>query len=280
MTYWRYWQLDSAPYSLPAGNSWLHRGPTVEEAIARIEFLITNRRSLGTLLGEEGSGKSSLLRYVHRRPPNSIDVPCLQTIFISMMGLTGGELFVDLANQLTGTRRSLYPTSWADRLTTTNSYSAWSTLCDYFQAARRQDLHTVLLIDDTEASGAAAESDLLRILSGNFPATIILSINSRLLSSVSRSILTHTDLQIELPAWDLVQTTDFIARSCERLGRVEPIFTDRASERVYQLSMGFPKHIIRLVDLALVAGAVCQSNAIDVELIEQVAQELPFQNVA
>ncbi len=262
MTYWRYWQLNGTPFTSEATQP-LFRGATVEEALARVEFLIGNRRHVGSLLGSSGVGKSSVLRYCAANPPISAEVPSVQTIRFSMLGMVPGELLTELATRLSGSRRA------ADTPT------AWKTLCDYFQAASREGTQTVLLVDDTESSTAAAEADLNRLISMTFPLTIIFAVESQLASAVSRSLLDRAELQIELPGWEVTQTAEFLAWTCQRLGRQEPIFTDSAVESIQRLSRGIARRIVQLADLALVAGAVSQSDCVDADCIEQVALELP-----
>ncbi|MBX3423173.1 MAG: hypothetical protein KF752_16570 [Pirellulaceae bacterium] len=262
VTYWRYWRFNAPPFSHEY-NQPLFRGATVEEALARIEFLISNRRSVGSLLGPGGVGKSSILRHCHLQPTFSLDVPNVQMQRYSMMGLHSGELISRLVTWLTGDA------------TLTSSATAWTRLCDYFRSAQREGVQTVLLIDDTESGSAAAESDLCRLLSMAFPLTVVFAVETQLASAVSRSLYERVELQVELPPWDFSQTAEFLIWSTRRLGRGEPIFTESAVQRIQQLSGGIARRIIQLADLALVAGAVSQSSFIDGQCVEQVACELP-----
>jgi type II secretory pathway predicted ATPase ExeA len=118
------------------------------------------------------------------------------------------------------------------------------------------------------------------MVSMTFPITIIFAAESQALSAVSRELIDRVELQIELPGWDISQTTEFLSWSCTRLGREEPIFTDTAAERIQQLSQGIARRIVQLTDLALVAGAVAQADCIDVECVDQVAWELPKSHAA
>ena len=172
MTYWRYWQLSGAPFS---GSSF-YRGATIDEALARIEFLVSNRRSIGSLVGASGVGKSRLLQYFAANPPISAEIPSLQIFRTSLLGMSAGELLSDLAGHLAGRRREQ------------DAASAWSLICDYFQAARREGTQAVLLVDDSESATAAAEADLTRLLSMTFPLTVIIAVESRMISAVSRAI--------------------------------------------------------------------------------------------
>ncbi len=149
-----------------------------------------------------------------------------------------------------------------------------------FCAAERDRSHTVLLVDDTESGSTAAEEDLNRLLSMNFPLTIIFAVESHLAKAVSRTLFDRTELQIELPGWEVMQTAEFLAWTGQRLGRRKPIFTDAAVQLIQQLSLGLPRRIIQLADLALVSGAVSQMNCIDRDCVEQVAWELPKSSAA
>lgn len=267
MSYWRYWQLNAAPFTNDAAQP-LFRGATVEEALARIEFLISNRRNVGSLVGPSGVGKTSVLRYCASNPPTSEEVPNLRTLRFSMLGLAGGELISDLASALTGSRQQ------------GNSQASWKSLCDYFQAASREDVQTVLLVDDMESSSNAGEADLTRLLSMTFPLTVIFAVEMQMASVVSRSLFERAELQVEMPGWEISQTAEFLAWSCSRVGGTQAIFTDTAVERIQQLSHGVARRIVQIADLALVAGAVAQADCIDGECIDQVAWELPKSHAA
>ena len=267
MTYWRYWQLSGAPFSGDSTRP-IFRGVTVEEAIARIEFLISNRRAVGSILGPSGVGKSTLLRHCAAYPPISQEVPNLRTVRTSLLGLTSGELVGDLATILTGGRRF------------DSQQTAWSNLRDYFQAARREDVQTVLFVDDTESCTGAAEADLGRLISMSFPLTVVFAVEAQMASAVSKVLVDPVELQIELPGWESSQTAEFLAWNCTRLGRFDPIFTDTAIERIQTISQGIPRRIVQIADLSLVAGAVSQADCVDAECVDQVAWELPRSEAA
>lgn len=267
MTYWRYWNLSGPPFTGEATEP-LFRGSTVEEALARIEFLVTNRRHVGAIVGPSGVGKSTLLRHCAMQPLTSPDLPNVRAIRISVLGKGPAELIAIVASELTGGRRASDPAE------------SWTSLCDFFQAASREEVHTVLLLDDVDSCNAACEEDLCRILSMSFPLTVLMAIESRLLSTISRNLVSRTELQIELPAWELAQTAEYLAWTCSRLGRNEPLFTDDAVHCIQELSYGIPRRIVHITDLALVAGAVAKANAIEADCVEQVAWELPKSNVA
>jgi type II secretory pathway predicted ATPase ExeA len=267
VTYWRYWRLNSAPFSNEYSQA-IFMGASIEEAVARIDFLVSNRRSVGVLVGPPGVGKSSVLRYCHNHPPRSPEVPSVQVNRVSMMGLQGGEVVNQLAVWLTGDS-SIQSMS-----------DSWKSLCDYFRAAAREGVQTVLLVDDTESASNAAEADLCRLMSTSFPLTIVFAIDSEMVAQVCRSLVDRVELQIELPSWDFMQTAEFLLWSSQQLGRQDPIFTESAVQSIHQQSGGIARKVVQLADLALVAGAVAHSRFIDSTCIDQVACELPKMQVA
>src|SRR4051794_40746625 len=58
--YQAYWGLGESPFRGHLDARYFHQSATQEEALARLHFLVEERRTLGLLLGEAGSGKSQL----------------------------------------------------------------------------------------------------------------------------------------------------------------------------------------------------------------------------
>ena len=262
MTYLAYWNLNAAPF---AGNrSIFFRGQSVDEALARIEFVCNQRRGLATLIGHSGIGKTTLLSSLVQSPPRQAELPVPQVCMASMLGLAAGDLAIELAKQACGQR----PASGA---------AAWHMLNDCFSTRQRVDAHTLLLIDDVENCGAEAESDLIRLVrstEGKHISTV-LAIDSQLVSTTSRWLLDRSYLHVELTAWDVQQTREYVRFALARCGGSTTIFTDAAIMRLTEMSKGIPRRMAQLADLALIAGAVAQSGRIDEPILLQIAQEVP-----
>ena len=56
--YQAYWGLVESPFRGGLDPRFYHEGPTQEEAIARLHFLVDGGRPLGLLLGSTGCGKN------------------------------------------------------------------------------------------------------------------------------------------------------------------------------------------------------------------------------
>lgn len=263
MSYWQYWDLNAAPLASGTGEHFF-RGQSIEEALARIEFVCGQRRMLATLLAPAGVGKSCLLNYLVTNPPRDPQRPLPRVVAVSMLGMSAGELPLEVARRLSGQRIH-------------SAAEAWSTLNDYISTSARSASQTLLLVDDVESCSPAAESDLIRIvrMADDAHISVVLAIESHLASTVSRWLMERSYLQIELPAWDVVQTAEFLAFCLARCGRTESMFTDAAVAKLHELSRGTARRIVQLADLALIAGAVGRARHIDDSIILQVARELP-----
>ncbi len=262
MTYLAYWNLNAAPF---AGNrNIFFRGQSVDEALARIEFVCNQRRGLATLIGPSGIGKSTLLSALVQSPPRQANLPVPQVCMASMLGLSAGDLAIELAKQACGQRPA-------------SSAQAWNMLNDCLSTRQRVDAHTLLLIDDVENCGAEAESDLIRLVRSTEGKNIstVLAIDSQLVSTTSRWLLDRSYLHVELTAWDVQQTREYVRFALARCGGSTTIFTDAAVVRLAEMSKGIPRRMAQLADLALIAGAVAQTGRIDEPVLVQIAQEVP-----
>jgi type II secretory pathway predicted ATPase ExeA len=265
VSYWRYWNLEGAPFRND-GQQPLFQGETVEEALARIDFLVGNRRDLGLLTGPSGVGKSTLLRHVAKFPPRDINTPRVNCVRTSLIGLAAGDLFATLT-------RSLVDSSiTAGR---TEGLAHWNAMQDYFHGAEREELQTLVLLDDAESATSEGELDVCRLLAGGFPVTVVLAVEDQAASIVRRSLIDRVDLQIDLPAWQEKQTGEFLRFALMNQGSTQSIFDSSAVAAIQQLSQGIPRRIVQIADLALVAGAVGQVDSIDQQIIKQATLELP-----
>ncbi len=262
MSYLSYWNLNAAPF---VGNRQIFfRGQSVDEALARIEFICNQRRGLATLIGPSGIGKTSLINALLQSPPRQADLPVPQVCMASMLGLGAGDLAMELAKQACGQRP-------------TGTTQAWNMLGDCLSTRQRCDAHTLLLIDDVENCGAEAESDLIRLVRSTEGKNIstVLAIDSQLISTVSRWLIDRSYLHIELTTWDVQQTREYVRYALSRCGGSTTIFTDSAILRLTEMSKGIPRRLSQLADLALIAGAVSQATRIDEPILEHIAQEVP-----
>src|SRR5215218_9050514 len=133
LMYLKHWGLSESPFGCGLDPRHYFRGSTQEEALARMQFLVQERRRLGLLLGAPGTGKSLLLGVLKR----DLELSGAKVAIASLLG-TAAEEFAPLICD-------------ALRLNTLGATNAWQTLAVHIAENRFQQLSTVILLDDVDA---------------------------------------------------------------------------------------------------------------------------------
>jgi len=281
MNYLKYWKLERPPFQLSEtiSTAFFEQG-TVEEAIARIHFLIQSQRRLGTVVGESGVGKSRILKefcssvaYASKLPSNC------RIYYLSTAGWSVNRFYRWVSNTI-GER--------------TDSCDLYQSAMDSISGGVALYGNLVLVIDDCEQ----ATLDLLQVLqnlSGSASRlTLLLAISFAAKDSpqsinpdfqlgqaetaskraVLAGLANQSQLRIELPAWGLGQTADYFSMMLESAGGRSSIFEAQAITRIHELADGLVKPMNQIADLSLVASAARKFSRVPSELIDQICEEL------
>ena len=146
--YESYWGLRESPFHENFDPQSFYQSATHEEALARLHFLVEQRRRLGLLLGPEGSGKSFLLEMF----ANDLRRHGPVVARVNLTGISGDEMLWSLAGQF---GRNL------DRCDQTPVL--WRALSDRLAAFRYQQVDTVVLIDDADKAANSVVPHLVRL---------------------------------------------------------------------------------------------------------------------
>lgn len=257
--YKTYWGLQNSPFSPSEG---IFRTSTIDEAIARLEFLVDNQQRLGLLLGQPGIGKSVLLssfaQFQRTRGR--------QVLYIDVQGMGSQELVWRLSQDL-----GRVPEDETINL-------LWRNIYDRLTVNRYQQVSTLVLLDNVGETDRDALSVISRLVQWEPNAatrlTVILAAETENTERIGRRLLELCDLRIELGPWTSKETAEFLAESVIRAGCDKAIFDIMAAERIHQLSGGIPRRIRHLSELSLVAGAGHELPSIDVATVEAVDAEL------
>lgn len=261
--YRTHWGLRESPFRSCLDPRFFFQSPTHEEALARLEFLVEDRRRLGLLLGETGSGKSLLLEVFARQVRRAGH----QLANINLLGIDPHELMWLLAAEL-----GCNPDRGDDL------FRLWRSVSDRLIENRYQQVDTVLLLDDAdEASGEVldlvarlAQSDV----TGESRLTIVLAAASKRLMCIHTRLMELAELRIDLEPWEEMDTAGYLTTALAQAGRKTETFTEDAIRRLHDLCQGVPRKVTQLANLALLAGAGRELPRIDAETVESVYQEL------
>ena len=94
--YAQHWGLVDIPFQSTIDRRWFYAGPTHEEALARLLFLVEQHRRCGVLSGAGGTGKSMLLSVLKKAVRHAQGEVCE----LDASGRCADELVWELAAQL------------------------------------------------------------------------------------------------------------------------------------------------------------------------------------
>lgn len=261
--YKTHWGLENRPFRSELDPALFFQSPTHDEALARLTFLVEEKRRLGLLLGGPGSGKSLLLKILAghlRRGPR-------QVVSLNLLGMDSHELVWTLADQL-GTQPSPGH-QW---------FQLWRSITDRITENRYQRIDTVFLFDDADEAETDALSHVTRLAlfddAADTRLTIVMGANRGRIQSLGPRLLDLSELRIDIESWEPTDTIDYINFCLEAMGREQPAFSTGALTRLHQLTDGVPRRVSQIADLALLAGAGQELEEIDESTIEAVYHEL------
>ena len=258
MSYLSHWKLNRSPFSLSGNQRGVFTGGTIEEAIARLDFLADQHKKLGIILGPSGSGKSTLLNYFSAK--RNAQVPREQVVLVDMSCVNEEIIAARMASALGITHRG-------------NSNSCWSEVQDYLFSRSSIGHQTILLLDNFVEIQDQFAGALSKLWCSKSHWSTVVSVDDEAIVNLPRWLIEQCDLKIELPPWDLGQTADYFEFAISREGGREDLFDAQSITRIQELSDGIPRRIVQIAGLALVAGAVRKCQRIHADLVEQVCEE-------
>ncbi len=259
--YLNHWGFVTTPFKQIAAVPYPTESLT--ESTARADYLISQGRRMGVLVGERGVGKTTALFAIEAEQRRA----GVQVIRIDAEAISSRELLWRVAE---GLETMPDPADTVLQL--------WQLIEDRLRENRLQGRPTALLVDDASDLGPDVQQQLARLAKlecfADAKWTIILAIHDGALSRINESLLHLIDLRIDLSLWNLIETEGFIQTSLVDAGRYEPIFSDSAIGRIHELTQGLPRHVIRLADYALLTGATEKIPHVDADIVERAFESL------
>lgn len=261
--YQSHWGMNEPPFRGCLDPRFYYQSPTHEEALARLHFLVEQRRRLGLLLGPSGSGKSLLLEIFAQQLRQS----GRPVATVNLLGVEPAEMLCLLAG---GLDLNLDPSGPAAGL--------WRSVTDRLAEYRYQQLETVVLLDDADRAAGAVLDQVTRLAQYDpSPAsrlTMVLAGQRERMGRIGHELLDLAELRIDLDPWEQPDTEAFLSSSLAQAGRESSVFADPAVARLHELSQGIPRRVSQLADLALLAAAGEDLEQVGADVVESVYHEL------
>lgn len=260
MSYLQHWKLSRSPFSLGPNGRGFFTGGTIEEALARSDFLVSQEKRLGLVIGPSGVGKTTFLNHFckvrNAKNPREqlalIDLRCADYDTVPNRILRG--LSLDFDSQV-------------------STQHCWLRIQDHLFAESAIGHRTILLLDNGHDVNDDVYQGISQLWSSPIRWSMLMSLDDESIVNLPRWILEQCELKIDLPSWDLGQTADYFDFALQQVGGDVDIFNGQAITRIQELSDGIPRKIAQISELALVAGAVRRSERVTSELVDQVCDE-------
>jgi type II secretory pathway predicted ATPase ExeA len=271
--YEAYFGLRERPFGLTPDLRFVLVTPTHREALANLQYALTSRQGVTLLIGEAGTGKTTMLR--RALASHAEQAGTLQHVHLSNPALTRSEFLEALANGF--------------GLSEAAACSKTRLLRELEQTLRhRRELGSVsaLIVDESQSLPdelleeirllANIESDTEKLL------PIVLAgqpeLSERLNQWHLRQLKQRVTLRCALEPLMLQETAAYIAGRV-RLAAGDPgrLFAREAIIAVFERSRGIPRTIGVLCDNALLTAFALDRPQVTADLIDQVSSDFDLQ---
>jgi general secretion pathway protein A len=264
--YERFYGLREAPFELTSNPRFLFFTAQHREALSHLEYGMAAAKSVTVLVGEAGTGKSTLLRAAL----DSERCRHVRSVFIDNPTLTRAEFFETLAARL--------------ELGVTDKSKA-AVLGELETLVRRRlSRHetTALIVDEAQALPDDILEEIRLLANLETPTTKLLPVvlagqpelAARLNQPGLRQLKQRVALRCELEPLNLPDTAAYIASRIRTAGG-DPanMFTREAVTLIHEHSRGLPRIISVICGNALISGFAQQRRPVDGEMVREVCRD-------
>ena len=257
--YQEHFKLKLQPFSehAPVASLWIDQ--RMQEALARLTFLVENG-TFGLVTGPSGVGKSALLKCFLSRLPQRCEA-----VYCHLTHLPSSGMLKMLVAQM-----GEVPRRGKDRL-----------FDQIFQAAKRIEGTLLLIIDEAHLLDGDALTDLRLLVSSALdaapPLKILLvgqhSLRATLRRSQHADLLNRINVHYQIRALTKEQTACYIDLQMKQAGGPEDVFDHAVKELIHDFTGGIPRQINNLATTCLLQATARNVMRIDEQLFQEATAE-------
>ena len=228
-----------------------------DEGLARIEYVVGNRRPAAMVIGSPGSGKSTLITHAIQR----LRMLGFDTEHVDALGSDGSGLLAEL-----GDRLCISSGNGA------NHVELWRAIQDRLEEFACQGQQLAIFVDHVDqAASRDLATTLLRLIKAQDGRlgrlTTILAVED--VGRIPPALRDLCELRIELDHWTLSDTIRYLEQQYGDGDGACPFLGD-AAVRLHELSLGTPRRLTQLARLSYLAGFDQADASIDADTVTDV----------
>ncbi|MBE3111563.1 MAG: AAA family ATPase, partial [Acidobacteria bacterium] len=265
--YERFYNLRERPFDLTPNPRFLFLTARHREALSNIEYGIAGRKGITLLIGEAGTGKTTLIRAALdavRRPEG-------RCVYLSNPTLTRAEFYEFLAagfglSEHAAASKAKFLLELDDTVRTRHAAGGYTALIiDEAQSLPLELMEEVRLLANLET----ATEKLLPVVIAGQP-----ELAERLNEPALRQLKQRIALRCDLGSLDIQETASYISGRIRIAGGdIAQIFTRDAVATIHERSRGIPRTISVICDNGLVSGFAADVKPIGRAIILEVCHD-------
>ena len=265
--YEAFYGLKERPFELVPNPRFLFLTSRQREAYSNLQYGLTTARGLTLLIGEAGTGKTTLVQAALADPSAAV----VKVVLMSNPTLTRSEFYEFLARAFGLTdaaseSKTRFLFELRGELQARHEAGVLSALVfDEAQSIPYELLEEIRLLSNIETT----TTKLLNVILAGQP-----ELSDRLNDTSLRQLKQRISLRCELKPMQLNETASYIAGRLRIAGgRPEQVFTREAVSAVFQASGGLPRTVNVICDNALIGGFAAQVRPINAAFVDDVCRD-------
>jgi general secretion pathway protein A len=265
--YEAFYGLRERPFELVPNPRFLFLTSRQREALSNLQYGLTTARGLTLLIGEAGTGKTTLVQAALADP----SAAGVRVVLMSNPTLTRAEFFEFLARafgltEAAGTSKTRFLFELRRELQERHKAGVLTAIViDEAQSIPYELLEEIRLLSNIETT----TTKLVNVILAGQP-----ELSDRLNDTSLRQLKQRISLRCQLRPMELNETASYIAGRIRIAGgRPEQVFTREAVAAVFQSSGGLPRTVNVICDNALIGGFAAQVKPINAAFVEEVCRD-------
>ncbi|MGB9735625.1 MAG: AAA family ATPase [bacterium] len=267
MNYLDFYKLKEEPFSSAPDIKFYYNSAQHSKALVRLMYAIDSMKGLALLIGDIGTGKTTLARRMLDSLPEEEYESALLVIIHS--GITADWLLKKIAMQLGIAEPS------------ENKITLLSQLYERLNELYEQHKKAVVLIDEAQMLKTKEMMEEFRgLLNLEAPDRKLITFVFFGLPEIEENLLLDSPLaqrvalKYRLESLNYESTEAYIKHRLGLAGNKDEIFTPDAIEKIHKYSKGIPRMINIISSNALFEGFLVKAKVIDGKIIDSVAADL------